>query len=136
MPLTGLSFAPLKTDQANGNGQPTGPAPIQEAIRVLNLQIPKVVGARALAPGPLLTAPGAAGVPGAGGLDALLRRLLAQLVPGPAQNAGPAMGGPQGGLPAMGPAMASAPPPRITPGIQPGDTPPRSPFPRGRGMGR
>jgi len=79
MPLSGLSFAPLARDTAGERPGRPGAAPIQEAIRVLNLRLPSVAGARALAPGPLLHAQGAAGV-ATGGMN--LQRFLEQLVLG------------------------------------------------------
>src|SRR5690606_20872142 len=119
---SGESFAPL----ARENGQNAGPArrgaaPIQEAIRVLNLRVPSVVGARALSPQALLSAPGSAGIPNAAGvqIEQLLRRIFGQAgIPGlPAAPTGPGAMGVAG--PAIMPSAASAPAPHITPGIVP-----------------
>lgn len=78
----GLSFSPLNPPpgQAGGpNGyQPGGGSgsPIQDAVRILSLRIPRVVGASALGPSPLLNGPGGAGFGGGGSLEALLMRIF------------------------------------------------------------
>ena len=70
MPRTfGVSFMP-GADAQNGQGRTgSGPGaprnPVQEAIQVLSLRMPKVFGARAIAPAPLLTSPGGMGQAGA-----------------------------------------------------------------------
>lgn len=85
----GISFVPGAQDdptRVNGNGRPGAPKnPVQEAIQVLSLRLPKVYGAQALAPAPLLTSPGGMGQPGAKGN--VTAQALAQLggVPMPAQ---------------------------------------------------
>lgn len=58
MPL-GTSFAPLNDPMRRD--APAGPVPIQEAIKVLSLRLPRVSGASAPTPSQLL-----AGMPGAG----------------------------------------------------------------------
>ena len=104
----GLDFTP----QAQANGEAT---PIQQAIRILSLRIPRQVGARGLAPQPLLASPGAGGMGAGGGMDllSLLRQLLQ---PG---GAGAAAGGGQAPLPMPG----AGPVPRITPGSGGGTMP-------------
>jgi hypothetical protein len=66
--MIGQSFAPLaggsKPKQPGGGGANSG---AQQAIKVLNLRIPRVVGQGAPAPQPLLMSPGAGGVPMPGG---------------------------------------------------------------------
>ena len=65
----GYSFQPGLADSgANGTGRAGGPRqPIQEAIQMLSLRLPKSFGARSIAPAPLLTALGSMGQPGARG---------------------------------------------------------------------
>ena len=62
----GVAFQPGQDDQQkrllNGENRPSGsPEGVQEAIKVLSLRLPKVVGAQASAPTPLLKSEGAAG---------------------------------------------------------------------------
>lgn len=76
----GLSFQPQA--DANGNGASATP-PVQQAVKLLSLRLPSVVGARAIAPQALLESPGSAGAGGPGGMtgDALvawLKKLLQQ----------------------------------------------------------
>src|SRR3954468_22422387 len=87
----GLSFAPLGQSASGASGSPAGPGgtggsvnPLQDAIRVLSLRIPRTVGASPIAPAPLLNAVGSAGVSQPQGtpmqpgmdLETLLRRLF------------------------------------------------------------
>lgn len=120
----GLSFAPNQQQPGGPGGQkPGGMTPVQEAIRTIGLRVPRTVGARAIAPSPLMHAAGAGGfatglggLPGASGLDPgmgleeLLRKLFGL---GGGSDLG-AMGDGSGG-------GAGAPPPRIIPGINPTD---------------
>jgi hypothetical protein len=52
---------------------------VQEAVKVLSLRLPKVLGAQALAPSALLNAPGGMGRPG---IDSLVEKVLARFFPG------------------------------------------------------
>ena len=146
MPETpGYRFSPLqRPEPGEGRRSPGGASTPQEAIRVLSLRVPQVVGARSLAPGPLLNAPGASGItsplgtpqaPNLGGVEEILRRLFA-LMQGPA---GPSLASPAGvpvappalasfGAPQLSqpPAAAAAPAPRIIAGIQAGGPSPGS----------
>lgn len=74
----GLSFAPGQP--SNQQQRPGGAggvvSPVQQAIQMLSLRLPRVAGAQALAPGPLLQGPGAMGLGGGGGLEALLRLIM------------------------------------------------------------
>lgn len=78
----GLSFQPGA--QQNGTGgdreQAAGrTTPVQQAIRLLSLRLPSVLGARAIAPQALLGSQGSAGLATGGmSLDEFLRRLMAQ----------------------------------------------------------
>ena len=129
MPL-GLSFAPRSQDEiaARGTGGPS-PSPIQEAIRILSLRLPRAFGASAPAPSALMAGAGApsraAALPGPTTnpiLEQLLRALLGGMAPqGMARGLPglPVPGGAMGafGLPPgpMGPAPRS---PILTPGFR------------------
>jgi hypothetical protein len=89
----GVSFAPTRDNAMMGprNAQLTG---VPEATQVISLRLPRVVGARAIAPGALLNAAGGGGSDLLG--SALLQTLLRTLggVPGmpgslPGGTAGP-----------------------------------------------
>lgn len=109
----GLSFAPMGGNRqipgsAAGGSQPAGPVnPIQDAIRVLSLKIPKVVGAAAPAPQALLNSPGMAGAGPTGGLPSNLQAMLSSFFQPPINRPGPVQSSP----------------------FQPGDTPINKPGP-------
>ena len=74
--ITGVSFRPGDPQQqqyGQSNGQSSNP--VQEAIKVLSLRLPKVVGARATAPTPLLTSQGSAG----NRVDSVVNQVLARI---------------------------------------------------------
>lgn len=87
----GISFQPggedsqKKIDTANNaNGSQEG---VQEAIKVLSLRLPKVVGARAIAPGQLLTGQGSGGQRN---VDSMVEAVMQKFFPtGPAQPEAP-----------------------------------------------
>lgn len=121
----GVSFQP----GVNGNGQArngSGPQPprnsIQEAIQMLSLRMPKVFGARAIAPAPLLTSPGGMGQPAARGN--VSAQALASLAGLPSGRGMPSMPAPMIPTPPLaGPTPRQfAPLPGPTPG-QPGTGP-------------
>lgn len=90
------------------NSQKDRNAKVQEAIKLLSLRLPSVVGARPVAPGQLLAGQGAGGL-GAGGGESgiqLLRRLLAMA-------GGGSMPGMTSGAPMGGGMAPSTPTPRI-----------------------
>jgi hypothetical protein len=107
----GISF--LGDDGSNGEGK--GEDRFQEAVRVLSLRLPRVVGGSALAPTPLLQGQGGQGSP-------FLMQALAQMAGIPPQGPPQGPGAPQMSgapmRPPMGPRM-QAPTPRIVPGIDP-----------------
>lgn len=122
MPTPGISFSLFDNDHGqNRDSRPGGGVSPQEAIRVLSLHVPKVVGAYSPIPSMLLNAPGSAALGGGGGtmsmpggdIEEILRRLFGQA-------SGPMGGGmmpPMGGSPAGGPPTGGgAPPPSVTPG--------------------
>lgn len=98
----GVSFLPggdqlyKRPEEAQG---PLGRAPLQEAIRILSLRVPRVVGANPLAPLALLGSQGGAGLQ-PGQLATLMRTLGVQ----PDLQLGDAGGG-------MGPTVGGAPGP-------------------------
>ena len=119
----GLSFLPPDPSaRYGGGGTPLGASPIQQAIQLLALHLPRVIGATSPIPAELLNALGGGGVtvrPGDEGLQDVLRRLMAPWMAGQ-MGAPMAMSPPPPSppLPPMGPAY---PPrlPRWTPGWQP-----------------
>lgn len=144
--LMGVNFQPGVTDQGQPGGGRPGGSGVQEAIKILSLRLPKVVGAQGLAPLPLLTSPGAEGraervvediwrrmnpaaakAPGSPVLPVLgpsspfeSTDIGPQRYQSPAPSFQPEMGGPES------PFEAAPRPklPRFTPGIQPpGDLP-------------
>lgn len=103
----GVSFLPGAQDDNGQHGENgrTGASrtPVQQAIKILSLRLPKFYGAGAIAPAPLLTAAGGMGQPAArGNVSAQALAGLAGLPPSmamPAQAA-PTLGG--GGTDTMG----------------------------------
>lgn len=117
--MIGQSFAPLgdPTQQrpSAGGANTAGP---QEAIRVLNLRMPRVFGAGAPAPAQLLTSPGSAGLPQQNAhnplIEAILRAVMggfgggpqvAPSAPGGMPPGGMSQGMPGGGAPAPSPTI-------------------------------
>lgn len=106
MPDYGVSFVPGQDQQQPQHG---GASPLQQALQVLSLRLPRVQGANSLAPSGLLHGMGGAMFGG----DMDLERLLAQLF-GPG---GPLAGG--GGMP-----PPSQPTTKVTPSGGPPDAAP------------
>lgn len=124
MPNFGVSFFPGQAGQGDQQqAAARGPtSPTQQAIRILSLRLPRVLGANALAPGPLLQGPGgAAGAPGANlfemgqpqSLQELIARLAALLRTGGGQPQG--LPGPPPGLPSPHIIPGTLPPGQGTP---------------------
>ena len=67
----GVQFLPGEQEGGYGTARErTGArrsSPVQEAIRILSLRLPKFYGSQSMAPAPLLRAPGGMGQPGAKG---------------------------------------------------------------------
>lgn len=61
----GVSFLPGQQEPMNGNGTGGRPgiqqSPMQQAVKILSLRLPKFYGSGSIAPGPLLTSPGGMG---------------------------------------------------------------------------
>jgi hypothetical protein len=128
----GISFAPTG-QPGQGTGGATGPSessPVADAIKVLSLRIPRVVGPGGLAPGGLLNGMGGGGMQGMsgvpGGLEELLRRLFGQggaqtgagtpkVTPGVTGPGGSPVG-PLSPPPPAAPPQAPVPPPAPPPG--------------------
>lgn len=103
----GISFAP--TAQNAQDSQRSGALDgIPQAIRILSLHMPRILGARALAPDALMNAPGGNGMDPY--LSALFQTLSKTMAPqtGMPQGPGPMPEMPQNPQPGQG-----APPPRI-----------------------
>jgi hypothetical protein len=115
----GISF--LGDDPKNGNGEQDR---FQEAVRVLTLRLPRVVGGSALAPAPLLHGQGASGSP-------FLQQALAQMAGLPPQ--GPPQGpmGPTAPTLPTGPMRPAPRAPIPTPRIGVGVDTPGVPIPEG-----
>ena len=126
----GVSFLPGGDAQYK---RPQGTsAPLQEAIKVLSLRVPRVVGANPLAPLALLTGQGGGGMP-SGIVETLLRALTppesappVAAIPGPMtpQAPAPTLAGPmvpQPAVPSMlgAPAPSSAPAAPLLPAVRP-----------------
>ena len=110
----GVSFLPngdqrfqRPQDQPGG----TGRAPLQEAVKILSMRVPRVVGANPLAPMALLNAPGGGGLQ-PGQLEQLMRTLGIgpQMQTGevPTTGAGPSVGGAPSPLASMQGLMPTA----------------------------
>ena len=78
--MIGTNFQPQPLNPSGGALQkkPSADAGVQEAIKVLSLRLPKVVGAQSMAPGALLNAQGARGD---SRIDAIVNRVLQQYLP-------------------------------------------------------
>lgn len=151
--INGVNFQPGGTSQATTKPKPDS---TQEAIKILSLRLPKVVGAKALAPAALLNAQGSGGNPR---VDSVVNQVMSRYLPGgegagmtpPAApmvpNAAPE-GSPFAGhypptmpLSNLMPSQASpgATTPRITPGDdrdRPSVSLPRPPVPDGEQQGK
>ena len=134
----GLSFLPPDPSAryGGGGGAPTGAAPIQQAIQLLALHLPRILGATSPIPTPLLESLGGGGLMGGGGegLQEILRRLMAPWLAGQMGSAAPGAGAAPwgGGAPGPLPSPPGLPTPRFTPGERrpPSPTPIPVPTPR------
>lgn len=99
----GVSFVPAAgKDSRQVDAQDSA---VQQAIQVLSLRLPRVVGAQGLAPSTLLNAAGGAALTGAGGnVDRIVDQIINRIMPEGAQP-GP---------------VPTVPTPRVVPGGQPG----------------
>lgn len=145
--MIGQTFAPIgDPSQQRPSGSPSAPSGPQEAIKILNLRMPRVQGAGAPAPAALLNSPGSGGLPQPQGMTPMIEAILRAVMGGfqsPQQGAPSAMGGmvPGGGMPAQGgspqlpvPAVHYQPPPTSggTAGPNPGTRDRNLPMPGGK----
>lgn len=134
--IGGVNFQPGSYQNGengqNGQARPGGSG-VQEAIRILSLRLPKVVGAQAISPMALLTSQGSGG----NRVDSVVNQVLSRLMPEQRPQAmggfTPQVVGDRGGqsspmpMPnARGPEMPYVPPPMSAPRV--------SPIERGGGM--
>ena len=116
---SGVNFQPGSQDpygtntQRQSGGQPSG---VQEAIKVLSLRLPKVLGARAVSPQALLSSPGSGGNPR---VDSVVNTVLSRMFPTgapPSAPSAPMVPGPNtmGGMETYRQAPTRFP--RVTPG--------------------
>ena len=109
----GVSFQPGADQQAGTMGRRT--PPVQQAIKLLSLRLPSVIGAKALAPQALLQGQGSAGAGQSNALMMWLKKLLQDSSGGespPQLSSMEAQSGASGGEPAM----SSVPTPHVVPG--------------------
>jgi hypothetical protein len=123
--MIGVNFQPGSNQNGMQNGQQTSPTGgIQEAIKILSLRLPKVVGAQSASPMPLLTSQGSGGNPR---VDSIVNQIMARLGPqmGQSQPSAPMM--PQGAPSFGGAASTPYQPPQQQQQQQPpwGNTMPR-----------
>jgi hypothetical protein len=88
--IGGVSFEPGQPGSQNTQ-KPAGNTGVQEAIKVLSLRLPKVVGARAMAPQALLDSPGSGGNPR---VDSVVAQIMGRMFPTGAPSPSPAPNGP------------------------------------------
>ena len=117
----GLSFLPPDPSAryGPGGGGAPGASPIQQAIQLLALHLPRVMGATSPIPTPLLQSLGGGGLMGGGGegLQEVLRRLMAPWLAGQMGLAAPGAAPWAGGAPGPLPSPPGLPAPRVTPGF-------------------
>ena len=129
----GVSFLPSGDQRYTRTGQ-AETNPVQEAVKILSLRVPRVVGATPMAPLALLSGQGGGGLP-SGVVETLLRALTppepsvppVAAVPGPTLPAGPT---PAPTLPTAVPQPTVPVSPGIAPVAQP--TTPAAPAPTAR----
>ena len=103
----GISFFPDQTQDGPRPDQSSA-QPLQEAVRILSLRLPRGAPGQAVAPAGLLEAPGGGGLAPAMLMAILQRLLMGGMMPGTMP----------GGMPGGIPAPAPAPAPRIIPAAQ------------------
>lgn len=117
--IRGVNYQPgLAATQTGAGGQAKPRSSLQEAIKVLSLRMPKVVGPHAVAPAPLLTSAGSGGNPL---VDSVVNTVLSRAFPqGQApQGQAPVVGQPgpgeSGTMPPSPPVRYDAPIPPMGP---------------------
>lgn len=95
--IGGVNFQPGQTDPTQGvKKKPAGDQGVQEAIKVLSLRLPRVVGAQSVAPAPLLNSAGSGG----NRVDSVVNQVMGRMFPS---------GPPPGGAPMVPPTMGAQP---------------------------
>lgn len=117
--MIGVNFQPGTQDQQNGQ-QRSAPQNVQEAIKVLSLRLPKVVGANAISPQALLSSQGGGANPR---VDSLVQSILQRMFP---QAAPPSASMPQAPAPMIPPPTPQTPPPMGGGGLDANAIPPAS----------
>lgn len=84
--IGGVNFQPGQGDPAAGVKKKPDQG-VQEAVKVLSLRLPRVVGAQSIAPAPLLNAPGSGGNPR---VDSVVNQVLGRMFPNGQQPSGAA----------------------------------------------
>lgn len=97
--MIGVNFQPGGGSGGSGNRPQGGNNSVQEAIKVLSLRLPRVVGAQAVSPQALLSSPGSGGNPR---VDSVVNQVWQRLFPSPGASAETAQ------MPAFGMAPQSA----------------------------
>lgn len=112
----GITFLPSEENQSLGPKRGGLESDLGQAFKILSLRLPRVQGARAIAPPNLLNGPGSSGMqnPQAAAFEQMIRAMLGQ--GGPTSSAGPFDRAP----------MGAPPVPNITPGKDPAAA--RAPF--------
>lgn len=128
--IGGVSFDPAQQPQPGQyGGRQSGPnasnAPqgVQEAIKILSLRLPRVVGPSAVSPLSLLSSPGSGGAP----IDSVVNKIIQKYFPQAPQSAPQSPMAPPEKPPAP---MSSGQPPVLgsDPGTTSGTMPPSSPY--------
>lgn len=116
--MIGVSFQPGSEQNGqspNGGSKPSSGSGVQEAIRILSLRLPRVLGAQGVAPMPLLTSQGSGGNPR---VDQIVNQVLARAgmgSPSPMRTEGPSF---SGAAPSQFPTQAPwSPSPGYTPRV-------------------
>lgn len=84
--IQGISFQPGLTSGQSPYREGQQSAGVQEAIKVLSLRLPRVVGAQGIAPQALLSSPGGGGDPR---VDSIVNRVWSKLFPTGSQDSAP-----------------------------------------------
>lgn len=114
--IQGANFQPGSAPSAGADPRRRAAQGLQEAIRVLSLRMPKVVGAQSLAPAPLLQGSGSGGDPR---IDSVMQQVMGRMLPtAPPPDQGVAPGVP----PVIGPGGDASGPLPVAPGPEPGGT--------------
>ena len=103
--IQGVSFQPndpQRSERGSGPNASNAPQGVQEAIKILSLRLPRVVGARASSPQALLSSPGAGGNPR---VDSVVNQVMQKFFPTasmgampPVPGAPPTLGQPRPGV--------------------------------------